>query len=315
MEIEQQKLTEYAWWGCDNEPPNNLKTRTQLEELDLKPVNPVGVIHCKKYTVKLYDINNSESVRQKKILTESCKKSLEKAQKISRLIGELRDWDNLHREAEFAYNDALYACKKIWENKSAYVVLDIETTGFSCEDEIIEIAIVSLDGTKLLNSLVRPKCRISEEAQNIHGISQEMLKDAPTFLELYPKLKAAIQGKQICIYNKDFDIGMLRYCEKINGLPRVKYRIFSICIMELYAQYYNEWSEYWEDWKWQPLNGGHRALGDCLATIELIKEMAEAEYETPPQAYFELLESGTKAKTAQLFMSLVRNCCPQLRES
>ena len=208
MKIEQKKLTEYAWWGNENEPPNNLKTRTQLEEFDLKPVNPVGVIYCRKYDVKLYDVNNPESVRPKKIVSEICQKSLEKAQHISRLIGELRNWDNLHREAESAYNDALFACKKIWENKSEYVVLDTETSGFNSEDEIIEIAIADLDGNTLLNSLVKPSCEVSSEAQNVHGISKDMLQDAPTFLELYPKIQEALQGKQICIYNKNFDIGM-----------------------------------------------------------------------------------------------------------
>jgi DNA polymerase III subunit epsilon len=47
--------------------------------------------------------------------------------------------------------------------------------------------------------------------------------------------------------------------------------------MEWYAQYYGEWSSYYEDYKWQPLNGGHNAIVDCLACLDLIKEMAADE--------------------------------------
>ncbi|MGL4377252.1 MAG: hypothetical protein ACRCT1_12485 [Microcoleaceae cyanobacterium] len=30
--------------------------------------------------------------------------------------------------------------------------------------------------------------------------------------------------------------------------------------MEMYAHFYGEWSSYWEDYKWQSLNGGHNAI-------------------------------------------------------
>ena len=49
------------------------------------------------------------------------------------------------------------------------------------------------------------------------------------------------------------------------------------CAMLMYAEYCGEWSSYHNSFKWQPLNGGHTALDDCLATLKLIQEMAEAE--------------------------------------
>lgn len=47
------------------------------------------------------------------------------------------------------------------------------------------------------------------------------------------------------------------------------------CLMEEYAVYYGEWSRYWRSYKWQPLGGGHRALGDALAALRLLRYIAE----------------------------------------
>ena len=47
------------------------------------------------------------------------------------------------------------------------------------------------------------------------------------------------------------------------------------CAMRQYAKYCGEWNSYYNNFKWQPLSGGdHSALGDCRATLELIKRMA-----------------------------------------
>jgi DNA polymerase-3 subunit epsilon len=38
-----------------------------------------------------------------------------------------------------------------------------------------------------------------------------------------------------------------------------------------------DWNDYHDNYKWHKLRGGdHSALGDCLATLELIRQMASA---------------------------------------
>jgi hypothetical protein len=44
--------------------------------------------------------------------------------------------------------------------------------------------------------------------------------------------------------------------------------------MDWYAGYYGEWSDYHGRYKWQKLNGGHSALSDCLAALDLLRDMA-----------------------------------------
>ncbi len=305
------KLTEYSWWGNENEPPENLKTKNQLGEIGLKPVNPVGIIYCKKYDVKLYDINNSESVRPKQQMNEARKKSLEKARYISGLVAELRRWSKMDFFfSDRQYNDAVFTSRQIVENPSNYVILDSETTGLDDDAEIVEISIIDINGATLLDTLVKPQCEINLEAQAIHGISAAKLENQPTFDKIYPKIQEAILGKTICIYNKQFDIGKLKHCCKLYKLPWFCYEKPSICIMETYAKYYQDWSEYWDNWKWQPLNGGHRALGDCQAILELIKEMAESNLHSPPKEYFELVKTGTASKKAKLYINMVKENYP-----
>jgi DNA polymerase-3 subunit epsilon len=46
--------------------------------------------------------------------------------------------------------------------------------------------------------------------------------------------------------------------------------------MLAYSKYVGEWNDYRKDFKWQKLQGGdHSALGDCRATLEVIKKMAK----------------------------------------
>ncbi|MEM7803199.1 MAG: hypothetical protein AAF633_28675 [Chloroflexota bacterium] len=45
-----------------------------------------------------------------------------------------------------------------------------------------------------------------------------------------------------------------------------------------YSEYVGEWNSYRQSYKWQTLPAGdHSALGNCLATLGVIKEMASSE--------------------------------------
>ncbi|MDJ0344247.1 hypothetical protein QMK19_28990 [Streptomyces sp. H10-C2] len=44
--------------------------------------------------------------------------------------------------------------------------------------------------------------------------------------------------------------------------------------MEAYAILAGEWSDFWGNYTWQRLNGGHRALADCHAVISRLVELA-----------------------------------------
>ncbi len=41
-----------------------------------------------------------------------------------------------------------------------------------------------------------------------------------------------------------------------------------------YSDWVGDWNDYWGNYTWQPLNGGHRARGDCFAVIGCFRAMA-----------------------------------------
>lgn len=88
--------------------------------------------------------------------------------------------------------------------------LDTETTGLGPEDEICQIAIVDHRGNVVLESLVKPSVPIGVEAQRVHGITDEMVKGALTFCQVWPLVGELLAKRDVVIYNADFDLRMLR---------------------------------------------------------------------------------------------------------
>ncbi len=156
-----------------------------------------------------------------------------------------------------------------------WVILDTETTGLSQIDEIIQIAIIAYDGSLLLNTLVRPKQPISATAIAIHGITNATLEEAPSFPEIFEQFKAVISEKTMVIYNAPFDLRLINQTIKKYHLPQLEIDPEQVeCAMLKYSAWKGEiWSD--GNYKWQKLPGGdHTALGDCKATLEIIKKMA-----------------------------------------
>lgn len=98
--------------------------------------------------------------------------------------------------------------------KNVYVAFDLETTGLSTEsDEIIEIAaikIVNGQFTEKFNTFVKPSDSIPKEITNITGISDEMVKNAPTIAEMIPDFYHFAKDAVLVGHNiGNFDIPLL----------------------------------------------------------------------------------------------------------
>src|SRR5688572_8003369 len=98
--------------------------------------------------------------------------------------------------------------------KNPLAFFDIEATGLNIsKDRTVEIAVVKInpDGTEeQFSSLVNPEMEIPKEVIEIHGITNEKVKDAPTFSQLAPTLIAFIQDSDLAGYNSNkFDIPLL----------------------------------------------------------------------------------------------------------
>ena len=95
------------------------------------------------------------------------------------------------------------------------IVLDTETTGLLPEQghRIIEIGAVELlnghPTGRFLQQYLDPERDIDPAAQQVHGISREMLSGQPRFGDIAEDLIGWIQGSRLVIHNADFDVGFL----------------------------------------------------------------------------------------------------------
>lgn len=280
----------YAWETA----PADLKTKTQIKELGkrLKPnAQPAGCIWYGKTAswIWLYNLDQTEArpaptekqiaaiekarARQKQLRT--CKQcGVEQPSKYHLKIGlceecYLENWIAEQRQ------EATEWARKLLTQPQTWLILDTETTGLGEDAEIVQIAILNPATGDSFQTLVKPQNPIPPAATAIHGIKDEMIQNAPDFPTIYPHLVELLTGKTIVIYNSGFDTAMLsqtaaRYSLVIN--------INTTCAMLWYAQYIGEWSSYWKSFKWHRLPAGdHSALGDCLATLQIIKQMASQE--------------------------------------
>lgn len=162
--------------------------------------------------------------------------------------------------------------KDIMKNKEQYLILDTETTGLGDADQIVEIAIIDLDGKELLNTRIYTEVPISPEASYINGIKNSDLEGMPTIKELTPEIQELFKNKTILIYNKVFDVRML-YQSGFEG------EFNSCCMMNLYMDYIN--SDRWVglqramEYEGIDIIQDHSAFGDCICVLELIKKIAE----------------------------------------
>lgn len=98
--------------------------------------------------------------------------------------------------------------------KRPIIFFDLETTGVDISsDRIVEISMVKIgvDGEKVVKTRrINPEMHIPEEATEVHGISDEDVKDEPTFKQIAKSLAAFIEGCDFGGFNSNrFDLPML----------------------------------------------------------------------------------------------------------
>ncbi|SKF61477.1 exonuclease, DNA polymerase III subunit epsilon family [Mycobacteroides abscessus subsp. abscessus] len=139
--------------------------------------------------------------------------------------------------------------------EGAAVILDTETTDF--DGDIIEVAVVAADtGRILFDTLIQPTKPIAVQAHAVHGITEQMCAQAPTWAQVLPQLDVVIAGRTVLAYNAPYDQARINAnCAAINQ-PAPLWRWE--CLMRMDAQARGTR-------RWRKLEGGHRALGDVLA--------------------------------------------------
>ena len=191
---------------------------------------------------------------------------------------------------------------------SDYIIFDIETTGLdSAYDEIIEIGAIKVKNNKIVskfNSLVKPKNEIDEYITELTGITNEMVKDAPTIEEILPDFMNYIGNDILIGHNVNFDINFIYdnlYRNKFDVLTNDfidTMRISRKLLPELPHHRLIDLAKYFKI----DSTNNHRSLKDCEITMnvyENLKEIALQKYDNLDEfknAFKKHKKEGLRAK-------------------
>ena len=156
-------------------------------------------------------------------------------------------------------------------------VIDLETTGTNLgSDRIVEIALVKImpDGKKVVkHKLINPEIPIPKGASDIHGITDDKVKDAPVFKQVANELKQFLDNCDIAGYNSNrFDIPLLveeflrigiefeTKGRKLVDVQKVFHMMEQRTLSAAYRFYCNK-----------NLEGAHGAEVDASATLEVLE--------------------------------------------
>lgn len=217
------ELRYYSWW---DQLPDYLKTKTQLGQAGLKPAGPIRarIAYGRGRRARDYALYDQREAVAKRKPTAAQQAALEKAQLALRTCKECgrvverpgllsargRCWPCREAAAERRRNgkrDETIVWARQLMQRDDWLVLDTETTDL--HGDLLEIGVIWPDGSIAFESLLNPSSPIAPEAQRIHGISRDMVWNAPTFAELEPALRRLLHGKTVVVYNAEYDTGVL----------------------------------------------------------------------------------------------------------
>ena len=167
------------------------------------------------------------------------------------------------------------------------IFLDTETTGIGLYDLVVEVGIVDLDGNVLYNNLINPGRPIPKDSSKVHGITDDMVSDAPSLITAWSEIEDILHDRAIGMYNAEFDYRLMKQSVEHAGLSWSIQRT-AFCVMNMFAAWYGEWNRRANNFRSQKLEfagkfcgidlpNNHHAIDDAKLTAALLKYLAEFE--------------------------------------
>ena len=160
-----------------------------------------------------------------------------------------------------------------------FAFIDVETTGTKpLADRVTEIAIIRVhaDGSQTRwQSLINPRVAIPAEIQSLTGITNAMVRDAPSFFDVRDELRRLLEGAVFVAHNARFDYGFIK-----NEFRRIAepFTADVLCTVRLSRKLYPDADGHGLDAliHRHALHGfdRHRAMGDAEATVAFVSVAA-----------------------------------------
>jgi DNA polymerase-3 subunit epsilon len=187
--------------------------------------------------------------------------------------------------------------------KRPIIFFDLETTGVdTATDRIVEISMVKVDvdGSKTVKTRrINPEMHIPEVATAVHGITDEDVKDEPTFRQIAKSLAAFIEGCDFGGFNSNrFDLPLLVEeflrvgvnvdfrNRKFVDVQNIFHKMEERTLVAAYRFYCNK-----------ELEEAHSAEADTLATYEVLKAQLDR-YENLENDIEALSKFSSRGETA-----------------
>ncbi|MBE0566118.1 MAG: 3'-5' exonuclease [Krumholzibacteria bacterium] len=167
------------------------------------------------------------------------------------------------------------------------VAFDLETTGVDVDrDRIVQIGLVRLEpgGTsRTWNRLVNPERPIPAEATAIHGISDDDVRDQPTFAQLTAEVETWLAGADLAGFNSTrFDLPLLQAELRRAGSALAFAGARHLDAMSIFHQMERrDLTAAYRFYCGKELTGAHDALADVTATLEVLDAQLERYAELP----------------------------------
>jgi DNA polymerase III subunit epsilon len=160
--------------------------------------------------------------------------------------------------------------------KRCLAFFDIETTGLNITtDRIVEISILKIhpDGKEESKTfLVNPEIPISQESLNIHGITNNDVKDKPTFQQIAKSIAQFLEGCDFAGYNSNkFDIPVLaeEFLRTNIDFDISKHRFIDVQVI-FHKMEQRTLTAAYQFYCHKQLENAHHAEADTLATYEIL---------------------------------------------
>ncbi len=155
-----------------------------------------------------------------------------------------------------------------------YAIIDIETTGVSYKNgKITEIAILIHDGTKIVDeftTLINPEQKIPYRIQQLTGINDRMVEQAPKFYEVAKRIVEMTEDRIFVAHNVSFDYNFIRQEFKYLGY---EFNCEKLCTVKLSRKLIPGRRSYGLGKLCNEMGIAnpqrHRAYGDAVATASL----------------------------------------------
>ncbi len=160
------------------------------------------------------------------------------------------------------------------------VVFDIETTGFSpIKNRIIEIGAVRVREGRIVDkfsTFVNPEVPIPYEIEQLTGISDNMVLDAPVIEEVLPRFLEFCEGAVMVAHNASFDISFIKEYASRQGLSFDPTVLDTVALARLLLPNLNRFKLDTVAKELRiSLENHHRAVDDAGATAEIFVKFIE----------------------------------------